>query len=63
MELHDREAELKEALAKVDEANGELRKCRKEVKELKLQPLLEELKEKVGEEKLKELLKLFEGDL
>jgi len=59
MELHDREAELKEALAKVEEANGELRKCRKEVKELKLQPLLKELEEKLGKEKVEELINLL----
>ena len=56
------ERELKEREKELSDREKELKECRKKVKLLKLQPVLEELKEKVGEEKVKEIMKLLEGE-
>ena len=54
------ERELREKEGELSKKERELRECRKESKLLRLQPLLEEMKEKVGDEKVKEILKLLE---
>ena len=55
------ERELKEREKELSDREKELKECRKEVKLLKLQPVLEELKQKVGKEKVEELMELLEG--
>ena len=56
------ERELKEKEKELSGKERELRECRKEVKLLRIQPVLKELEEKVGKEKVKEILELLEEE-
>jgi len=59
LQLHERERELNELGKTVKEKEKEIEECRKELKQLKLQPILKELEEKVGKEKVQEMLKVL----
>jgi len=56
------ERELKEKEKELSKKERELRECRKEAKLLRLHPVLKELEEKVGKEKVEEILELLEGE-
>ena len=53
------ERKLKEMEKELSGKEGELKDCRKEIKLLKLQPVLKELEEKVGKEKVREILEFL----
>lgn len=53
------ERKLKEMEKELSGKEEELKDCRREIKLLKLQPVLKELEEKVGKEKVEKLLKLI----